>query len=66
MMPSVDFDPEEIVQQPGQGPLTLRTAIARLPNGSVPATTMLNREAGKKPPFFNAEQVEKLRKLLQK
>ena len=65
-MPSFDFDPEEIVQQPGEGPLTLRSAIARLPEGPVPATTMLNRDHGKEPPFFNAEQVEELRKLLRK
>jgi hypothetical protein len=66
-MATFDFDPNEIVQQPGQGgPLTLWNAIARLPAGPVTAITMLNRENGKKPPFFDAAEVEKLRKLLSK
>jgi hypothetical protein len=64
-MATFDYDPEEIVQQPGQGgPLTLRSAIARLPAGPVIATTMLNRDKGKMPPFFDAAQVEEIRNLL--
>jgi hypothetical protein len=62
-----DFDPDEIVQQPGEGgPLTLRDAMERLPKGDVSATVMLIRERGKQPPFFDASQIEILRSLLPK
>jgi hypothetical protein len=62
-----DFDPDEIVQQPGHGgPLSLRSAIARLPTGPVAAITMLNRDNGKQPPFFDAKRVEELRELFRK
>jgi hypothetical protein len=64
-MATFDYDPDEIVQEPGQGgPLTLRNAIARLPAGPVTAITTLNRDKGKMPPFFDAAEVEELRKLL--
>jgi hypothetical protein len=60
--PDFDFDPEETVQHPGLfGPMTLRKAIDRLPLGPLPPETILNREDGKKPAFFNAPQASALR-----
>jgi len=57
--PDFDFDSEEIVQQPGLGPMTLRSAIFQLPPGPAPAETMLNRQNGG--PFFTAAQADALR-----
>ncbi len=59
--PDFDFDPDEIVQPLGSGPMNLRKAIESLPPGPVSAETMLNRELGKKPAFFNAPQASALR-----
>jgi hypothetical protein len=60
-----DFDPDEIVQQPGQGgPIDLRSAVLRLPAGPVAAVTILGRAKGRLPPFFDSTQVEVLRDLM--
>ncbi len=63
MKPDFDFDWEEIVQ-PGDGNVTLRTAIKRLADAPIPATIMLHRDHGKVPASFEAEHVSQLRDLL--
>jgi hypothetical protein len=55
-----DYDLEEIVQMAGVGPLSLKSALKRMP-GRIDARAVLYRDLGKNPTFFNAAQIETLR-----
>jgi hypothetical protein len=55
-----DYEPEEIVQMAGVGPLSLKSALKRMPD-RIDERSVLYRDLGKNPTFFNAEQIEALR-----
>ena len=55
-----DYDFEEIVQMAGVGPLSLKSALKRMPD-RIDARSILYRDLGKNPTFFNAERIEALR-----
>jgi hypothetical protein len=54
-----DYDIEEIVQMDGVGLVSLKSALKRMPD-RIGVLSMLHREAGKTPSFFNAAQIEAL------
>jgi hypothetical protein len=54
-----DYDLEEIVQMDGVGPISLKSALKRMPD-RIGVLSMLHRDAGKNPSFFNAAQIEAL------
>jgi hypothetical protein len=54
-----DYDLEEIVNMDGIGPVSLKSALRRMPD-RIGVLSMLHREAGKNPSFFNAAQIEAL------
>ena len=55
-----DYDPEEIVQLAGVGPLSLKSALERMPD-RIDVRAVLYRDLGKNPTFFNAAQIDALR-----
>ena len=55
-----DYDLEEIVQMAGVGPLSLKSALKRMPDRT-DVRSVLYRDLGKNPTFFNAAQIEALR-----
>jgi hypothetical protein len=55
-----DYDLEEIVQMVGVGPLPLKSALKRMPE-RIDVRSILYRDLGKNPTFFNAGQIEALR-----
>jgi hypothetical protein len=55
-----DYDLEEIVQMAGIGPLSLKSALQRMPD-RIDVRAVLYRDLGKNPTFFNAAQIEALR-----
>ena len=54
-----DYDLEEIVQMDGVGLISLKSALRRMPD-RIGVLSMLHRDAGKNPSFFNAAQIEAL------
>jgi hypothetical protein len=54
-----DYDLDEIVQMAGTGPVRLRTALLQMP-GRVDPVSVLHRDAGKKPAFFDGGQIQAL------
>jgi hypothetical protein len=58
-MINFDYDLGEIVQMAGTGPVPLRTALLQMP-GRVDPVSVLHRDAGKKPAFFDAGQIQAL------
>jgi hypothetical protein len=58
-MISFNYDLDEIVQMAGTGPVPLRTALLQMP-GRVDPVSVLHRNAGKTPAFFDAVQVQAL------
>ena len=55
-----DYDFEEIVQMVGVGPVLLKSALQRMPD-RIDVRSVLYRDLGKNPTFFNAAQIEALR-----
>jgi hypothetical protein len=55
-----DYDLDEIVQMVGVGPVSLRSALQRMPD-RIDVRSILYRDLGKHPTFFNAGQIETLR-----
>ena len=51
---------EEIVQMVGVGPMLLKSALQRMPD-RIDVRSVLYRDLGKNPTFFNAAQIEALR-----
>ncbi|SHJ46259.1 hypothetical protein SAMN05444159_0683 [Bradyrhizobium lablabi] len=60
-MVQIDFDHdlEEIVKMDGVGLVSLKSALKRMPD-RIGALSMLHRDVGKTPSFFNAAQIEAL------
>jgi hypothetical protein len=60
-MAPIDFDHdlEEIVQMDGVGPVSLKSALKRMPD-RIDILSILYRDVGKRPPFFDAAQIEAL------
>jgi hypothetical protein len=54
-----DYDLEEIVQMPGVGPLSLKSAFKRMPE-RIDVRSILYRDVGKNPTFFDAAKIEAL------
>jgi hypothetical protein len=54
-----DYDLEEIVQMDGVGPVSLKSALRRMPDRIGPHG-VLYRDKGKTPAFFDAAQIEAL------
>jgi len=54
-----DYDLEEIVQMDGVGAISLKSALKRMPD-RIGVLSMLHRDVGKNPSFFNAAQIEAL------
>jgi hypothetical protein len=55
-----DYDLDETVQMVGVGPLPLKSALKRMPE-RIDVRSILYRDLGKHPTFFNAGQIEALR-----
>jgi hypothetical protein len=58
-MINFDYDLDEIVQMADTGPVPLRTALLQMPDRAVPFS-VLHRDAGKNPAFFDAGQIQAL------
>jgi hypothetical protein len=60
-MAHIDFnyDLEEIVQMDGVGPVSLKSALKRMPD-PVGRYGVFHRELGKTPPFFDTFQIQAL------
>jgi hypothetical protein len=58
-MINFDYDLDEIVQMAGMRSVPLRTALLQMP-GRVDPVSMLHRKPGKRPPFFDAGQIQAL------
>jgi hypothetical protein len=54
-----DYDLEEIVQMDGVGPVSLKSALWRMPDPIGPYG-VLHRERGKTPAFFDAFRIQAL------
>jgi hypothetical protein len=54
-----DYDLEEIVQMDGVGPVSLKSALMRMPDPIGPYG-VLHRERGKTPAFFGTFQIQAL------
>jgi hypothetical protein len=54
-----DYDLEEIVNMDGVGLVSLKSALKRMPD-RIGVLSMLHRNVGKNPSFFNAAQIEAL------
>ena len=54
-----DYDLEEIVQMDGVGPISLKSALKRM-SDRIDVLSVLYRDFGKSPPFFDAAQIEAL------
>jgi hypothetical protein len=54
-----DYDLEEIVQMAGVGSVSLKSALKRMPD-RIDARSVLWRDLGKNPTFYNAAQIEAL------
>jgi hypothetical protein len=54
-----DYDLEEIVNMDGVGLVSLKSALKRMPD-RIGVLSMLHRDVGKNPSFFNAAQIEAL------
>jgi hypothetical protein len=54
-----DYDLEEIVNMDGVGLVSLKSALKRMPD-RIGVLSMLHRDVGKTPSFFNAAQIEAL------
>lgn len=55
-----DYDLEEIVQMAGVGSVSLKSALKRMPD-RIDAQSVLWRDLGKNPTFYNPSQIETLR-----
>jgi hypothetical protein len=58
-MISFEYDLDEIVQMDGKGSVALRTALMHMPE-RVGSPSVLHRDQGKKPAFFDAGQIQAL------
>jgi hypothetical protein len=58
-MINFEYDLDESVQMAGTGPVPLRTALLHMP-ARVDPVSILHRDAGKKPAFFDAGQIQAL------
>jgi hypothetical protein len=54
-----EYDLEEIVQMDGIGLVSLRSALKKMPD-RIDVLSVLYRDVGKSPPFFDAAQIEAL------
>jgi hypothetical protein len=59
VMIDFEYDLDEIVQMEGKGTVSLRTALIHMPDRVGPMS-VLWRDAGKTPAFFDTEQIQAL------